>query len=582
MKKEKEKNKSKGMLKRFISYYRPYRGLMAADMVAAFLVSCCDMVYPLITRKIMYDFVPNRELHQLLLFCGALLLIYLLKRGFNYFVTYYGHGIGVNMQADMRSEIFQHLERLPFSYYDKNKSGALMSRVVNDLQEVSELAHHGPENFFLSVLMIVGSFIILCTINWRLACIVFAFIPLLALFVGLRRLAMGRAAAAAREKTSQINAELQNSLSGIRVAKAFDNEQGEIKRFERSNHEYRGARRHYYKMMAKFFSGMNFYIDFLYMVVVTAGGLFYFYGEVTLIDYTTFLLYISLFISPVRKLSQFFEMFEDGKEGFRRFCEIMDEQPESDLPGAKPVKHLTGDIEFKNVSFSYDDGKQVLNNLSLTIKEGHKVALVGPSGGGKTTLCHLLPRFYPIESGNILIGGKDINGITLGSLRQKIGIVQQDVFLFTGTIADNIGYAGRDVSRSEIVEAAVKANIHEFICSLPEGYDTYIGERGVMLSGGQKQRIAIARIFVKNPEIVILDEATSALDNATEAQLQQSLDEMCRGRTSIVVAHRLSTVKNADEIVVITDSGIEASGTHEELMAGNSLYKELYEMQFRS
>lgn len=584
--KKAESNEKKGMLSRFVAYYRPYKGLMIADMAAAFLVSCCDMVYPLITRRIMNDFVPNSDLTKLLIFCGLLFVIYLAKRGFNYFVTYYGHGIGVNMQADMRSEIFKHLERLPFSYYDKNKSGALMSRVVNDLQEVSELAHHGPENFFLSFIMIIGSFIILLTINWRLACIVFAFVPLLVFFVATRRLAMGKAAAKAREKTSQINAELSNSLSGIRVAKAFDNEAGEVDRFEHSNHEYRGARRFYYKMMARFFSGMNFYIDFLYLVVVTAGGLFYFYNLVALEDYLTFFLYISLFISPVRKLAMFFEMFEDGKEGFRRFCEIMDEEPEADLPGSSPVDSLEGDIVFDRVSFSYgEDGeksKQVLSDLSMTIKNGHKVALVGPSGGGKTTLCHLLPRFYPTTSGTITIGGRDIKSITLSSLRQKIGIVQQDVFLFTGTIADNIGYSSRDVSLEEIIEAAKKANIHEFISSLPDGYDTYIGERGVMLSGGQKQRIAIARIFVKNPEIVILDEATSALDNATEAQLQQSLDAMCSGRTSIVVAHRLSTIKNADEIVVITQNGIEAMGTHDQLMAGNSLYKELYEMQFRS
>lgn len=578
----KEKQKKTGRLKRFVSYYKPYRGLMAADMGAAFLVSCCDMVYPLITRKIMYTFVPDRQLNQIIIFCIALFVIYLAKRGLNYFVTYFGHGIGINMQADMRSEIFAHLERLPFSYYDNNKSGALMSRVVNDLQEISELAHHGPEIFFLSGIMIIGSFIILCTINLKLALLVFAFVPLLVVFVCLKRVAMSRAAVKSREKTSQINAELQNSLSGIRVAKAFDNESGEMERFDRSNKEYRGARSEYYKSMADFFSGMTFYIDLLYLVVVTAGGIFFFYDKVTLIDYTTFLLYISLFISPVRKMAQFFEMFEDGKAGFNRFCEIMDEQPETDLPGARPVKHLKGDIVFNDVSFSYDNQKKVLNHLSLTIKDGHKVALVGPSGGGKTTLCHLLPRFYPISSGEITVGGTNINDITLGSLRQKIGIVQQDVFLFTGTVGENIGYAGRNVEMSEIVAAAQKANIHEFIMSLPNGYDTYIGERGVMLSGGQKQRIAIARIFVKNPEIVILDEATSALDNATEAQLQQSLDEMCRGRTSIVVAHRLSTVKNADEIVVITDKGIEAVGSHEQLMQGSSLYKELYEMQFRA
>ena len=577
-----KKDKKPGLFARFVRYYRPYKWMMLADLGAAFIVSLCDMAYPLIARRIMYSFVPDKNLKMLLLFCGLLLGIYLVKRLFNYFITYYGHGIGVNMQADMRAEIFSHLESLPFSYFDKNKSGSLMSRVVNDLQDVSELAHHGPENFILSVLMILGSFGILMTINWKLSLIIFAFVPVLTFFVGKRRLDMGRAAADSREKIGQINAELSNSLSGIRVAKAFDNEDGEIDRFGRSNAEYRTARRRYYRMMALFQSGMTFYIDIMYFVVITAGGLFSLKGEITLVDYTTFLLYISTFISPLRKLGMFFEQFEDGKEGFRRFCEVMDERPEYESPKARPVEHLSGDIVFDHVSFRYGEDKQVLSDLCLTIKEGHKVALEGPSGGGKTTLCHLLPRFYPLSAGSITIGGRNIEDITLSSLRQKIGIVQQDVFLFTGTIADNIGYAGRDASREQIIEAARKAMLHDFVMTLPDGYDTYIGERGVMLSGGQKQRIAIARIFVKNPEIVILDEATSALDNATEAQLQQSLDAMCHGRTSIVVAHRLSTIKNADEIVVITDSGIEAMGTHEVLMQGNSLYKELYEMQFRT
>ena len=573
--------KQKSLLKRFIHYYRPYRRELALDMAAAFMVSVFDMVYPLMTRSIINDLVPDRNLRMIIVYCAALLLIYLAKRGCNYYVSYRGHVIGVNMQSDMRRDIFAHLESLPFSYFDDNRSGALMSRVVNDLQDVSELAHHGPENLFLSAFMILGSFVILCTINISLTLIIFLFLPILILFVFFARRDMSRMFTKTREKTAQINADLGNSLSGVRVSKAFDNEQGEIDRFERSNCEYRTARSAAFKAMGHFQAGMTFYIDLLYLAVITGGGLYFYFGIINLGDFTAYLLYITFFISPVRKLMQFFEMFEDGKAGFRRFCEVMDEQPETDKPSARDVDTLDGDIVFNNVSFTYGNDKQVLTDLNLTVKQGEKLALVGPSGGGKTTLCHLLPRFYPLSSGSITIGGTDITDIKLGSLRRNIGLVQQEVFLFTGTIAENIGYIGREASRDEVVEAAKKANIHDFVMTLPDGYETYIGERGVKLSGGQKQRIAIARIFLKNPSVVVLDEATSALDNATEAQLQASLDEMCVGRTSIVVAHRLSTVKNADKIVVITENGLEEQGTHEQLMATGKLYRKLYEMQFR-
>ncbi len=549
-------------------------------MVATFFVSACDLCYPLITRDIINNVVPNKLFSRLLILCGLVLLIYIAKRLLNYYVSFYGHMLGVRMQMDMRSEIFSHLETLPFSYFDQHKSGALMSRVVNDLQDVSELAHHGPENLLLSLGMIAGSFVILCTINVPLTLIIFAFLPILVFFTVKQNRRMGEKFGAAREKISAINANLQNSLTGIRVSKAFDNYDEEMRRFDDANVAYGEARKNAYKTMAYFFSGMTFYIDVMYIAVITAGGIFFYKGAINFGDFTTYLLFITFFITPVRKFMQFCEMFEDGKSGFTRFCEIMDVEPEKDKPDARDVDTVDGDIVFNDVSFTYGDDKKVLDHIELTVKQGEKVALVGPSGGGKTTLCHLLPRFYKLSGGQITIGGTDIEDITIGSLRRNIGIVQQEVFLFTGTVADNIGYVGRPASRAEIESAARKANIHDFIMSLPDGYDTYIGERGVMLSGGQKQRISIARIFIKNPPIIVLDEATSALDNVTEAQLQQSLDEMCRGRTAIVVAHRLSTVRNADEIVVITDKGIEAKGSHAELMAQGGLYKELYEMQF--
>ena len=572
--------KKPGGFRRFLGFYKPYKWPMAADVGAAFGITVCDLVYPMLTRSIINDVVPNRDLRTLFVFAGALLGVYLLKLALNYFVTYFGHLIGVRMQSDMRRDIFAHLQKLPFKYFDEHQTGALMSRVVNDLQDISELAHHGPETGFLSVMAMLGAFALLCTINVKLTLIVFAFLPLFLYFMWRMQSRMESGFVEARKTTAEINAELSNAISGIRVAKAFDNERGEMQKFERTVDDYQTARKRSYKAMAQFHSGMTFFLDAMYLIVLTAAGLFYYNDVINMGDFAAYFLYISQFITPVRRLMQFFEMYEEGKTGFKRFCEIMDVEPEAEKPGAEDVADLSGDIVFSDVTFTYGDDRKVLDHLNITIGGGRTVALVGPSGGGKTTLCHLLPRFYDIQSGRITIGGRDIETITRSSLRRGIGIVQQEVFLFTGTVADNIGYNTEDVTREQIIEAAKRARIHDFIMSLSDGYDTYVGERGVRLSGGQKQRIAVARIFLKNPQILILDEATSALDNITETQLKDALDALCRGRTCLVVAHRLSTIRNADEIIVLTDDGVEEQGTHEQLLARGGLYKTLYEAQF--
>lgn len=575
-----DETKKPKYLARFAAYYKPYKGLFALDISAAFLISVFDLVYPMIARAVINDIVPARALRQLVICCAAIFVIYLAKLGLNYIVNYYGHALGVKMQGDMRRDVFAHLQKLPFSYFDENKSGALMSRIVNDLQDASELAHHGPEYFFLSFLMMAGSFVVLCTVNLPLTLIIFAFLPIFIVIMLKMQGKMERGFTAAREKTADINAELGNSISGIRVAKAFDNERVEIKKFENALDDYKRARFSAYKTMSIFYSVMYYFIDLMYLVVLAAGGWFYFNSRINIGDLTAYLLYIGQFINPIRKLTQFVEMYEDGKAGFKRFCEVMDAAPEPEDAAAVDVENLAGDIVFEDVSFTYGSEGKVLDHVNITIANGKKVALVGPSGAGKTTLCHLIPRFYDVDAGRITIGSRDIEGITRASLRRLVGLVQQEVFLFTGTVADNIGYAKPDASRDEIIDAAKRARVDEFVALLPDGYDTYVGERGVKLSGGQKQRIAIARIFLKDPQILILDEATSALDNVTEHELQHELDALCRGRTTLVVAHRLSTIQDADEIIVLTDEGVLEQGSHGELMALGGLYKTLYESQF--
>ncbi len=576
------------LLRRFISYYKPHRRLFCADMICAFIVAVCDLFYPMIAKNMINDYVPNRNLRLLLVWGAALLVIYLLKAGLNWFIQYYGHIVGVRMQADMRRDVFKRLQKLPFSFFDEHKTGSLMSRVVNDLMDISELAHHGPEDLFLSLITIIGAFVLLCTINVPLTIIIFIFVPIMVAFSVYIRREMNAAFLLTRQEMAEINANLENSIAGIRVSRSYVSGAHEEKKFQHYNDRFQAARGESYRVMAKFFSTTGFFTDFMYLVVLVAGGLFFFYGKIDAGGFTAYLLYVNMFLNPVRKLINFFEQLQNGATGFQRFEELMAQQEEAEDPNAKELTGVKGAIDFDHVSFQYESGKEdepghmVIQDLSLHIDPGRTVALVGPSGGGKTTLCHLIPRFYEVTSGKISIDGQDITTLTRDSLRRNIGMVAQDVFLFTGTIKENIAYGNLDASDEEIIEAAKKANIHDYIMTLPDGYDTYVGERGVKLSGGQKQRISIARVFLKNPSILILDEATSALDNATEMLIQQSLEKLAEGRTSIIVAHRLSTIKNADEIIVISDEGILERGTHEELLAKNGVYAGLYQYQFRA
>ena len=568
------------MLRRFARYYRPHWVLFTLDLLAAFFMAACDLFYPMLTRTVINDYVPGRKLQLFVGWAVAMLVIYLIKTLLTYFTIYWGHMVGVKIQADMRRDLFRHIETLPFSFFDENKTGALMSRVVNDTFEIAELAHHGPEDLFISLVTFVLSFVLLARIDLALTLIIFIFVPLLVLFaVRLRRL-MLKAFARSREETGQINAEIENSLSGIRVAKAFDNADYEGEKFEGRNRAYVSARQGVYRVMAVFNSGMQLGIDLLPLLALVASGLFVFWGRIDIGDFAAFLLYISMFTNPIRRLNQFVEMFQDGMSGFERFCQVMDTPPEPEPARPATPASFSADIAFEGVSFQYDENKTVLENIDTVIPRGETVALVGPSGGGKTTFCHLLPRFYQPTCGAVRIGGVNVRDIPSGELRRNIGIVQQDVFLFTGTIRENIAYGKLDATEEEIVAAAKEAELHDTIMAMPDGYDTDIGERGVKLSGGQKQRIAIARVFLKNPPILILDEATSALDTVTEQAIQKSFDQLSRGRTTLVVAHRLSTVRNADRILVLTEDGIAESGSHAQLLEEGGLYAALYNTQF--
>ena len=572
------------MIKRFIHYYKPHRKLFFADMFCALLVAICDLFYPMIAKNIINDYVPNRNLRLLLVWAVALVCIYLLKAGLNYFIQYYGHIVGVRMQSDMRRDMFQKLQKLPFSYFDENKTGTVMSRMINDLMDISELAHHGPENLFLSLILLVGSFVILCTINPLLTLIVYAALPFIIFFTVKMRRDMHIAFKRTREEIAEVNANIENAISGIRVSRAYTADKQETEKFELCNGRFVQARSAAYRVMARFFSGMDLCMDMLYVIVLVTGGIFFFQEWIDVGEFAVFLLYINMFLNPFKKLIQFFEQFQNGMSGFERFEQIMTESEEPITGSEIELPKLSGDIDFRHVNFRYktdnSDQSLVLKDLSLHIPQGKTIALVGPSGGGKTTLCHLIPRFYEISAGSITIGEHDIREISRYALRKNIGIVAQDVFLFTGTVRDNIAYGKPDASEEEIISAAKKANIHDTVMTMENGYDTYIGERGVKLSGGQKQRISIARAFLKNPPILILDEATSALDNATEMMIQKSLEKLSQNRTSIIVAHRLSTIKNADEIVVITDDGIKEQGTHQQLLDKGGIYAELYAYQF--
>lgn len=571
------------MLKRFISYYRPHRKMLALDMLASLLISLIGMVYPIVTNRMLNVYIPQKMYRTIVISGIIVLVLYFIRMLMRYFVQYYGHLIGVKMQSRMRQDLFAHLEKLPFSFYDDHETGRIMTRITSDLFEVCELAHHGPENLLISSVMIVLSFSYLCMIDPILTLIVFSCVPILVVVTMHYRKEMRKAFDDRRKSNATINAAVESSVTGIRVTKAYTNAEREVEKFERGDRDFVNASRAAYHAMAKFSSSTAFITDIFNVIILIAGGLFLYSGRITFGDYSTFIVSVNLFINPVNTLINFMEQYQNGVSGFRRFQEIMDEKPETDAPGARELDHVEGHIEFRNVSYAYNDSQEVLKNVNLNIPKGCKLALVGPSGGGKTTLCHLLPNFYKLgeKDGSILIDGTDIRQLTLESVRRNIGIVQQDVFLFVGTIRDNILYGRPDATFEEVQEAAKRANIHDYIMSLEKGYDTEIGERGVKLSGGQKQRLSIARVFLKDPAILILDEATSALDNTTEVLIQHALDDLCKGRTTLVVAHRLSTIRNADEIAVVIDGQIRERGTHEELIAQDGTYKKLYSLQFR-
>ena len=576
------------MLKKFCKYYKPHMPLFIFDMVCALLVALCNLVYPYLAQDIINDYAPNKNLNALIISGIILLGIYILKAILNYIIQNYGHWLGVYIQADMRNELFKKLQQLPFNYFDDNKTGTIMSRIINDLQEITELAHHGPEDIFLSLITLIGACVLMCLrVNPLLTAIVFAAVPFIVIFAVVRRKHMTRAWKQMRIDTGEINASVESSISGIRVSKAYTAMNHEIEKFEKANIKYQDARKKAYKQMGIFGSGMGFFNDFLYLLALVAGSLFLYYDIIDGGGFTACILYITMIINPIRTLVSIFEQIQNGMTGFSRFQEIL--SLDNELEPANPIilEDFKNEIKYNNVTFKYnvkneDSEKLILNNLTLTIKKGETVALVGPTGGGKTTICHLLPRFYEILDGSITIDGVDIRDFSLSSLRTKIGIVAQDVFLFGGTIKENIAYGNLDATDEEIIEAARLANIHDFVMTLEDGYNTYVGERGVKLSGGQKQRVSIARAFLKNPPILILDEATSALDNVTEMQIQQALERLSNGRTTIVVAHRLSTVKNANKIVVITSEGIIEEGTHEELIERKGVYESLYQYQFKN
>jgi ATP-binding cassette subfamily B protein len=510
-------------------------------------------------------------------------VLYILKGVFYYIVNYWGHVLGVRMEYDMRKKLFEHFQIMDVSFFDNRRTGKLMSRIVNDLNLIAELAHHGPEDLFLSVLMFIGSFIILLTIEVKLTLIIFAFLPFMLWFSIVKGVKMRGNFRQVRKKIADVNSNIENSISGVRVAKSFTNEEYELEKFDEGNIHFRNSKQDAYKTMAEFHTGINFPTNFLNLLTIALGGYFVYIGNINYGDLVAYILYINFFMEPIKRLTNFTQQFQDGMSGFERFLEILDIPPKiKDVKNPTVLNDVKGEIKVENVEFSYDDDDEskVLHNINIDIKSGTTMAIVGPSGGGKTTLCHLIPRFYDVTKGRITIDGVDIKNASIQSLRKNIGLVQQSVFLFTGTIKENIKYGNIDATDEEVVEAAKQASIHDFIMSLPNRYDTYIGERGVKLSGGQQQRISIARIFLKNPPILILDEATSALDNATEILIQKSLERLSKGRTTLVIAHRLSTIQNADEIIVLTDKGIQERGNHKSLLEKDGIYADLYNSQF--
>lgn len=572
------------ILKKFIRYYKPYQLLFYSDMFCALVVSVIDLAFPQILSSLtkgLFTHSPSEILNMLGYVGAGLIIMYMIRYGCQYYITSWGHVMGARMESDMRQDLFDHLQRLPFSYYDKNNTGEMMSRLVSDLFDISELAHHGPENLFISALKIIGSFALLMLINIKMTLILLCVTIIMVTFSFYQNRKLKAIFMDNRKKIANVNSRVQDSLAGIRVVKSFANEEVESEKFRNSNLEFLDSKETGYKMMGSFHAGNNFFEGLLYTTVLVFGGFFIANGSLQLTDLAVYALYIGIFINPLDVLINFTEQFQKGYAGFKRFVEVLQTEPEIvDKMNAITLTDVRGKIVYKDVSFHYHKTAEVLDEVNISIDAGKTVALVGPSGGGKTTLCSLLPRFYDVTSGSVTIDGKDVRDVTLKSLRSNIGIVQQDVYMFAGSVRDNISYGKPDATNEEIIEAAKNANIHDFVMSLADGYDTYVGERGTRLSGGQKQRLAIARVFLKNPKILILDEATSALDNESERHIQASLEQLAKDRTTIVIAHRLSTIRNADEIIVINHKGIQERGSHEILLSKNGLYAKYYNMQF--
>ena len=570
------------MLKHFIRYYKPHMPLFILDFGCAFVMAIMDLIFPMVVTTMIDKVFPSKNL-KIIMWTGiGMLLLYIIRAVLQYIVDYWGHVLGVRLEYDMRKDLFEHLHKLSFTYFDNTKTGHIMSRLVNDLNEISELAHHGPEDLFIVTVTLIGSFIIMALVHLPLTLITFSVVPIILIFTVLTNKKMQKAFRDLRVEMGEINSQVEDSISGVRVVKSFTNESYEEKKFEIGNNNFKDSKENTFKVMASFFSGINFFSNLIHLIVLIFGGLFIYKDSMSTGELVGFLLYVSMFLQPIRKLSILVENYQKGMAGFHRFWETLQLVPEIiDSPNAIDITNVEGNISFENVTFSYNNKESVLENISFSIHPGETLAIVGPSGGGKTTLCSLIPRFYEVDKGVISIDNKDIKEVTQRSLRKNIGIVQQDVFLFSGTVRENIAYGDINASHDQIVEAAKKANAHEFIMNLENGYDTYIGERGVMLSGGQKQRLSIARIFLKNPPILILDEATSALDNETERVIQESLQELSKDRTTLIIAHRLATIKNADRIMVLTDEGIVEEGSHGALLKKDGVYTRLYKAQFK-
>lgn len=564
----------------FASYIYPHRKDFVIDMLLSLSIAVIDLVFPYISRETMKVLLPKQMFKAFFLVMGFMLGAYLLRAVFQYFVTIIGHRMGTAVEADMRRDVFKHMQSLSYSFFDHNRTGILLGRVTNDLFEIVELAHHGPENILTCGITIIGAVVILLFINPKLTLVLILMLPVCLIYGARQRMAMQNANRKVKARTGEINAAIESGISGIRTSKAFANESAENKKFDQANEAFKQSRVDFYKAMGRFHAGVEGTVGLMQVAVITAGGYLIMKGQLNYVDLITFTLYVSIFTSPIRKLMQFMEIYSQGMAGFDRFLELMRTRPEiEDAPDAEELGQVKGEITFEHVDFSYDDGTEVLKDIELKIEPGELMAVVGSSGAGKTTLCHLIPRFYDVTRGKILVDGKDVRGLTQESLRRNIGIIQQDVFLFAGTVMDNIRYGRPDASDREVWEAAKKAEIHEDIMKMPQGYESFVGERGIVLSGGQKQRISIARVFLKNPPILILDEATSALDSVTEHKIQESLDKLSRGKTCIVIAHRLSTVRNADEIILIENCRILEQGTREELLKKQGEYARLEKAQ---